>query len=53
MVERFNTVKSIFRFIFKHKKYWLLPVIIITLAVAALLFLFANSAVTPFIYTIF
>lgn len=53
MKEKARTIGSIFRFIFKNKKYWLLPVIIVLLIVAALLFLFANTAITPFIYTIF
>ncbi|MCK4523854.1 hypothetical protein KAU15_02910 [candidate division WOR-3 bacterium] len=53
MKERIKTINSIFKFIFKRKKYWLLPVILIILLVAALLFVFANSSITPFIYTIF
>lgn len=53
MRERFKTIKSLFKFIMKRKKYWLIPVIVILLLLGLLLFVFSNSAATPFIYTIF
>jgi hypothetical protein len=36
-----------------RKKYWLVPIFVITLLVAVLLVLAKSSAVAPFIYTIF
>ncbi|MFO8062093.1 MAG: DUF5989 family protein [bacterium] len=53
MKERIKTIKSLFRFIMKRKKYWLFPVVVILLLLGLLLFVFSSSAVTPFIYTIF
>ena len=40
-------------FLRTRKKYWLLPVIIVTFLVALLLVLANTSAVAPFIYTVF
>jgi hypothetical protein len=40
-------------FLRARKKYWLLPVIVVTLLVALLLVLANTSAVAPFIYTVF
>ncbi|MCJ7587591.1 MAG: DUF5989 family protein, partial [Candidatus Aminicenantes bacterium] len=36
-----------------HKKYWLIPVIVVLLLVGVLLFLTEGSAIAPFIYTLF
>ena len=41
------------RFLRARKKYWLFPVVVVTLVVALLLVLANTSAVAPFIYTIF
>jgi hypothetical protein len=41
------------RFLRARKKYWLLPVIVVTFLVALLLVLANTSAVAPFIYTVF
>lgn len=40
-------------FLRTRKKYWLLPVILVTFLVALLLLLANTSAVAPFIYTVF
>jgi len=53
MREKLFTIKALFKYLFKNKKYWLIPVIIIILLVGLLLFVFINSSITPFIYTIF
>jgi len=45
--------KEFFVFLGQRKKYWLLPVIVTTLLVGALLFLAQGSVVAPFIYTLF
>jgi hypothetical protein len=36
-----------------RKKFWLVPIFVITLLVAVLLVLAKSSAVAPFIYTVF
>lgn len=45
-------LKEIFQFIIATKKWWLAPLIFILLIVG-LIVLFADSAVAPFIYTLF
>jgi hypothetical protein len=45
--------KEFLAFLGQRKKYWLLPVIVTTLLVGALLFLAQGSVVAPFIYTLF
>jgi hypothetical protein len=40
-------------FIKVRKKYWLLPIIIITFLLGSLLFISEGSVMAPFIYTIF
>lgn len=46
-------IKELFYFIRKRKKYFLIPIIIFTLAIGGILMLTQGSAVAPFIYTIF
>ena len=36
-----------------RKKFWLLPLVVVLLAVGALIVLTQGSAIAPFIYTIF
>jgi len=52
-MEFIKQIKSLFRFIFSKKKYWLAPLIAALLIIGVLLFVFAGSTITPFIYTIF
>jgi hypothetical protein len=40
-------------FLRARKKYWLVPVLVMMLALGALIVLAQGSAVAPFIYTIF
>jgi hypothetical protein len=44
---------DIFGFFKKTKKYWMLPVLLVTLALGALIVFSSGSAVAPFIYTLF
>lgn len=44
---------ELWRFLRARKKFWLLPIIMITLALGGLLVLAQGSAVAPFIYTLF
>ena len=51
---RAGIIKELFRFLWKRKMYWLFPMVAL-LIVFGLLLIFAasNSAVAPFIYTLF
>jgi len=44
---------ELFGFLKERKKFWLLPLIIVLVALGALLFFASGTAVAPFIYTIF
>jgi hypothetical protein len=46
-------IKEILEFIFKRKKYWLLPIILVLLLFSVLIFFTQGTALAPFIYTIF
>ena len=46
-------VKDLWRFLRVRKKYWLLPIVIMMVALGALIVLTQGSAVAPFIYTLF
>ncbi|HEX9047355.1 MAG TPA: DUF5989 family protein [Verrucomicrobiae bacterium] len=45
-------VREVFQMLRHNKKYWLIPVILILLALGALVLL-SGTAVAPFIYTLF
>ena len=46
-------VGELWRFLRVRKKFWLLPIIMMTLALGGILVLAQGSAVAPFIYTLF
>jgi hypothetical protein len=46
-------VVQMWRFLGARRKYWLLPIIIVTVLMGGLLVLAQGSAVAPFIYTLF
>ena len=46
-------VIQMWRFLGARRKYWLLPIIIVTVLMGGLLVLAQGSAVAPFIYTLF
>ena len=46
-------VGELWRFLKARKKLWLLPIVIITVALGGLMVLAQGSAVAPFIYTLF
>jgi hypothetical protein len=50
---KFSILKEIFEFMWKRKKMWMLPIILILLVLALLIVLTQGTAVAPFIYTIF
>ncbi|HEX6413569.1 MAG TPA: DUF5989 family protein [Burkholderiales bacterium] len=46
-------VLQMWRFLGARRKYWLLPIIVISVVLGGLLVLAQGSAVAPFIYTLF
>ena len=48
-----DLLKELWAFMKERKKWWLLPVILVMLAVGGLLVFAQGSALAPFIYTIF
>jgi Family of unknown function (DUF5989) len=46
-------VVQMWRFLGARRKYWLLPIIIVTVLLGGLLILVQGSVVAPFIYTLF
>ena len=46
-------VVQMWRFLGARKKYWLLPIIVVTVVLGGLLVLAQGSVVAPFIYTLF
>ena len=50
---RMSLVLELLRFLGSRKKFWLIPLVILTLLFGALVVLTQSSAAAPFIYTIF
>lgn len=48
-----SLVGELWAFLRIRKKFWLLPLVVVLLAVGALIVLTQGSAIAPFIYTIF
>lgn len=48
-----NLLQELWGFLRTRKKLWLMPVIVIMLALGGLLLLAQGSALAPFIYTLF
>jgi hypothetical protein len=53
MAAKPGLLSELWAFMKVRKKWWLLPVIVVMLAVGALLVFAQGSALAPFIYTIF
>lgn len=60
MKKFFSTLKSklgiigeLFEFLWKAKKWWLIPMLVILLAFLAFLIFASSSPIAPFIYTLF
>ena len=60
MKKFFNTLKrktgiigELFEFLWKAKRWWLIPMLIILFAFGALLIFASSSPIAPFIYTLF
>lgn len=50
---RMSAVAEFWDFLRQRKKFWLLPLVLILLVLGAVIVLTANSALAPFIYSIF
>jgi competence protein ComGC len=50
---RMSAVSEFWDFLRHRKKFWLLPLILMLLILGVLIVFAANSALAPFIYTIF
>jgi hypothetical protein len=48
-----DIVFQMWRFLGARRKFWLLPIIIVTVLIGGLLVLAQGSVVAPFIYTLF
>lgn len=46
-------IGELWRFLRARKKFWLLPIIIVSVVLGGMLVLAQGSAVAPFIYTLF
>ncbi len=46
-------LKELWAFMRARKKYWLLPIFVMTALLGALIILAQGSAIAPFIYTLF
>lgn len=53
MGKRTGLLGEIWLFLRESKKWWLLPILVILVAMSALLVFAQTSALAPFIYTIF
>ena len=48
-----SLLNELFAYMSARKKWWLLPVIVVLVAIGGLLVLAQGSAIAPFIYTVF
>jgi len=46
-------IKEFWEFLRERKKFWLIPIIVVTVLLGGVLLLAKGSAVAPFIYTLF
>ena len=52
-MSKLSILKEFFEFMKAKKKYWLAPIMIILLLLSVLIVITQNSAVAPFVYTLF
>ena len=50
---RMSVLSEFWEFLRNRKKFWLLPLVVILLLLGVVIVLTANSALAPFIYTVF
>ena len=52
-VRRLGVVGGLFRFLWRERLWWMIPLLLALVAVAALIVLGSNPAAVPFVYTLF
>ena len=52
-MSKLKIISEYMLFLKQHKKWWIMPVVLVLLLLGMLIVLTANSALAPFIYTIF
>ncbi|MFA6091905.1 MAG: DUF5989 family protein [Elusimicrobiota bacterium] len=52
MAQTPSLIRELFDFMLENKKWWMIPIVVVLLGMAALVFL-SGSAAAPFIYTLF
>lgn len=52
-MHQISLLKELWAFMRERKKWWLLPIIVVMVAIGALLIFAQSSVLAPFIYTIF
>jgi len=50
---RWSIVKSLFRFFWVERLWWMIPLVAVMLVIGLLLFATTQSAIAPFIYAVF
>jgi len=53
LASRSSVIGELFRFLWRERLWWLLPMVTILLLFSVLLFFAQTSPITPFIYTLF
>ncbi len=52
-MSKLSVLLEVWEFLMERKKWWLFPIILILLLLSALIVFALNSAIAPFIYTLF
>ena len=52
-MSKLSALRELAGFLMTRKRYWLVPILVVFVLFASLLFLAEGSAATPFIYTLF
>ena len=50
---KLRVLREFWQFLGQQKKYWLMPIVIVLIALGLLMVFAQSSAVAPFIYTLF
>ena len=53
LVGRTATFRDLLAFLWRRKLWWMIPLVVLLLAVSLVLFLALQSPISPFIYTLF
>lgn len=53
LADRFSITGELLQFFSQHRWWWLTPMIVVLLGLAALIIFAQSSAIAPFIYTLF